>query len=45
LYAIHQGTLKDYYGDENGKEYVNNFYLAGDVLALESVPYKKYIQL
>lgn len=42
IYAVHSGTLKDYYVDENGQEYINNFYFTGDLLALEAVPQKKY---
>lgn len=42
LYAIHAGTLKDYYVDADGQEYINNFYFPGDVLALEAISQKKY---
>ena len=42
IYAVHSGTLKDYYVDANGQEYINNFYFAGDLLALESLSQKRY---
>ncbi len=42
IYAVHAGTLKDYYVDENGQEYINNFYFVGDLLALEALPQKRY---
>ncbi len=42
LYALHTGTAKDYYVDENGQEYINNFYFPGDMLALEALAQKKY---
>jgi CRP/FNR family transcriptional regulator, anaerobic regulatory protein len=43
LYAVYSGTLKDYYFDENGAEYINNFYLPGDVMALESLAKRNYV--
>ncbi len=42
IYAVHSGTVKDYYVDENGQEYINNFYFVGDIIALEALPQKKY---
>lgn len=42
VYALHTGIAKDYYVDENGQEYINNFYFPGDVLALEALPQKKF---
>jgi CRP/FNR family transcriptional regulator, anaerobic regulatory protein len=42
LYAIYSGTCKDYTITEDGDEYINNFYFAGDILALESIPLKQY---
>lgn len=42
LYAVHSGSAKDYYIDEDGQEYINNFYFPGDILALEALPQKKY---
>lgn len=42
VYAVHSGTLKDYYVDENGQEYINNFYFPGDIVALEAITQKKH---
>jgi CRP/FNR family transcriptional regulator len=42
IYAVYSGSLKDYYLDEDGKEYINNFYFPGDILALEAIPLRKY---
>jgi len=42
LYAVKQGFCKDYCIDENGNEHIYNFYLPGDILSLDSLPYHKY---
>lgn len=42
IYAVQSGTLKDYYVDKNGQEYINNFYFVGDLLALEALSQKQY---
>ena len=42
LYAVYSGSVKDYFVDENGQEYINNFYFPGDIIGLESVAKKKY---
>lgn len=43
LFAVHSGTCKDYFIDMDGQEYVNNFYLPGDILGLESIPGRKLL--
>lgn len=42
LYAIYSGSCKDYAISEDGDEYINNFYFAGDIMGLESIPLKRY---
>ena len=43
LSAVYSGTCKDYFIDMDGQEYVNNFYLSGDILGLESIPGRKFL--
>jgi CRP/FNR family transcriptional regulator len=43
LYAIYQGTCKEYWIDENGNECITNFYLPGDIIGIESVSREKYM--
>src|ERR1700733_14873430 len=38
LYAVYAGCCKDYWLDENGTQRIDNFYLAGDIIGLESIP-------
>jgi CRP/FNR family transcriptional regulator len=42
LYAIYSGCCKEYYIDKQGEERIVNFYFPGDILAFESIPYKKH---
>ncbi|MDR3478448.1 MAG: helix-turn-helix domain-containing protein [Gammaproteobacteria bacterium] len=43
LYAVHTGSCKDYWLDEDGSERINNFYLPGDIIGLESIPNDKHL--
>jgi CRP/FNR family transcriptional regulator len=43
LFAVFSGCCKDYLINNDGKEYINNFYFPGDILGLESIPNKKYL--
>lgn len=42
LYAVYSGSCKDYWVDENGNERIDNFYLVGDIIGLESLPQRKH---
>lgn len=42
LYAVYQGSCKDFSIREDGTEVINNFYLGGDIIGLESIPNKKH---
>lgn len=42
LYAVHSGSCKEYWVDADGNECVNNFYLQGDIVGLESIPIKQH---
>lgn len=42
LYAIRSGSCKEYSVDIEGKEYINNFYFAGDILGLEAIGNNSY---
>src|SRR4029079_16636508 len=37
IYAVHKGSCKEYWIDNNGNECVTNFYFPGDLIGLESV--------
>ncbi len=37
LYAVYQGSCKEYWIDENGNECVTNFYFPGDLIGIESI--------
>jgi CRP/FNR family transcriptional regulator, anaerobic regulatory protein len=43
LYAVHRGSCKEYWIDENGNECVTNFYFPGDIIGVESISSKKYM--
>jgi CRP/FNR family transcriptional regulator len=43
LYAIHQGSCKEYWIDEDGNECVTNFYFPGDIMGIESVSQEKHM--
>ncbi len=43
LYAVHQGSCKEYWIDENGNECITNFYFPGDIIGIESVSKQKYM--
>lgn len=43
LYAVHKGSCKEYWIDEDGNECVTNFYFPGDIIGIESVAKKKHI--
>lgn len=43
LYAVHAGSFKDYWLDENGNERIDNFYLPGDIIGLESIANRKHL--
>jgi CRP/FNR family transcriptional regulator len=43
LYAVYTGSCKDYWLDEDGDERINNFYLPGDIIGLESIPNGKHL--
>lgn len=42
LHAVYSGCCKDYLLDENGIEHIDNFYLPGDIIGLESIPKRKH---
>src|SRR5258708_38251410 len=42
LYAVYSGSCKDYSLDEKGTERIDNFYLPGDFIGLESMPQRKH---
>lgn len=43
LYAVYIGFCKDYVVDENGNERIDNFYLPGDIIGLESIPNRRHV--
>lgn len=43
LYAVYSGSCKDYCLDEDGSERINNFYLPGDMIGMESIPNQKHL--
>lgn len=42
LYAVYSGSCKDSWVNENGDERIDNFYLPGDIIGLESIPNRKH---
>lgn len=42
LFAVHSGCCKEYATDVEGKEYVNNFYLPGDLMGIEAFTSRVY---
>jgi len=43
LFAVHKGCCQEHWVDKNGHEYVENFFLPGDILGFEHIPLKKYL--
>lgn len=43
IYAIHKGSCKSYWLDENGNEHVDNFYFPGDLIGMESMPNRQHL--
>lgn len=43
LYAIHKGSCKEYWIDENGNECITNFYFPGDIIGIESFSKPNYL--
>lgn len=42
IYAIYEGSCKEYWIDEQGNECITNFYFPGDMIGIESVSHQKY---
>ena len=42
IYALYQGSCKEYWINEGGQEIITNFYFAGDIIGLESIANKKF---